>query len=187
MKTFLLTLVFLLLSTLVFAAEESIEETTSECELALNPEKPMLSQFLRLANKEVPKEKKVSVSQAQFSVASFISSKGKLPNTLQIPTLISRVATFKNIFASLSENEQLKIRNELLNSTISSLKAARAAIVEKLSSAVIKQFSKDYTLPSFSKLAEVVDSTAIELTEYLYGEKLAEEGKESTAKKGYKL
>ncbi|MCB0356816.1 MAG: hypothetical protein KDD40_07400, partial [Bdellovibrionales bacterium] len=181
---------FLFFSQTTLATENVEDNNHNECEVVLNPDKPLLAQFLRVANKEIQENKKtktISLSQARFSIADSIARKKKVPNTLQIPSIISKLATFKEKFASLSDEQQAKIRKELLKSAMSSHKDARNAILEKLGETLIKQFKKDYTLPSFSKLAEVVDSTAVELTELLYGESHSEDGKETTAKKGYQL
>ena len=161
---------------------------SSECEVSLNPNQSYLAQFLKAANKDIKKgQQTVNIKQARFNMAEYILKKGKLPDILKTPSLISRAASFKLRFASLSPDEQQKVRQELIRSALQNYKGAREALIEKLSATLIKQFSQDYTLPSFSHLAATVDSSALELTRFLYEEGISSEGVEATTKNGYKL
>ncbi len=186
-KTFL---IFVLWVPLTLALPVLGEDKSSSCETLLKLNHPLLAQYLKAVERENSKlpQSPPTPEQVRFLVAEYVLNKGVLPDPLQIPSLISRSQAYKNTYASLSPEVQQALTNEILASALKKHKGAREALVKKLSLHLIRHFNKDLTLPSFSHLAQSVNSNATDLTFLLYGEQAGKDKKgKLKVKKGYKL
>ena len=167
MSRLILVLISLVLSFNVLAAGDS-KDSSEECvELLLKKNEKAVGQFLDFIKNSGKAKTPLKEHQAVWKVAEFITKKKKFPTPIETVTLMG--AAYKIPFADLSKTDQNRIREELIISAMAEYEEARDALIERVGVLFFKQFSKDYTTPKITELAEAVGSTGTQLVSLLYG------------------
>lgn len=131
----------------------------TECQLLLDLKSSLspLTQFLKHVKKGHSRGTLVTREQAIFNTAAFITKKKVIPDRLVIPQILG--AAYKAQFANLSTADQRTIRDELVKLAIDKHTPTLPTLLDKLSTAIVKHFAEHFTLPSFKKLAELIQTT----------------------------